>query len=288
VRSLRGVSGQWLVRVRGADAQRAGLVRSRAFTPPVLAIVALSLILLGRLTPAAADETWPACPASTHYDFLGGAWTPTSNDITGFRAPIVLRIDSALCNSGNPAGATSVWVAVQSRDLNGGIVQIGWSHIQGVGYCRFWEYNNDHGYETHAQTYSCAGSDGDEVLFKVSQWYSSQEDRYFWGMYDCGTADWSSCTLKSGGPTTTDVGDVFATPSSEVNYGGTGCTIEMMGSKNYRVRFGEGNDPMKGQKSFTSWTVRSIDYSVDLSDCNVDYLSDEMTDSTFRTYDLRN
>ncbi len=131
--------------------------------------------------------------------------------------------------------------------------------------------------------------DGDAERFKVTWWFNSPEQQYFWGIYDCGPSGWTNCSLKSGGPSASNLGDVVGTVDSEVNYGGSACTIEMMGSSVYRVRFGETGDPIEGQANLGSWAVQPLNY-YNFAACP-DYVSggpDAHTDEKFRTYDTRN
>ena len=259
-----------------------GAARRRALTAFLgVALGTVSWVLVAQ-RPAAAVT----CPASPNFDFLTEHWDPSDHIIAGFRAPIVLRTRGSVCS---PDGHVDNWVAVESLDGNGGISQIGWRHDAATGYCRFWEYNTDHGYDSGPRFYDCGlNSDGDEIWFKVEQWYNSSTDLYYWGMWDCG-GSWTSCTAKGGGPRTGYLGAVLGAVDAESNYGGSACTNLMMGSSGYRVRFGEGQSPdeIRGQRTFLgSYSVRSLTY-YDQADCP-DYASNEHTDSTFRTYDTRN
>jgi len=208
----------------------------------------------------------------------------------GLRAPISLRTGShsgSVCtlNGSGDVGHADVWVGIEG---NGAISQIGWTHDGTLGYCRFFEWFTSS--QNNPPVFSRCGTDSDnaERLYRIFEWFNPDNHTYYYGIYDCGTTDWSSCTSLSGGAPVSAIGSSpIGAIDGESNYGGSGCVNDFMGSPTYRERFGETDDAIEGQAVNTgSFGVKSLTYH-DLADCS-HYGSDEHTDSTFRTYDDRN
>jgi hypothetical protein len=247
----------------------------------MLSLALCLLFLLLPTTPAAAVN----CPGQANFDFLYEEWTPGSPP-AGFRASIVLRKGSHSGSVCDPVGHSDTWVAIQS-DTEIAISQIGWTHDFVRGYCRFSEWFTEGTFNPPILDRCGTDSDGDARLFKIQKWFNPDESQYYFGIYDCAASDWSTCTLRDGGAPESELPSAFGEVVAETNFGGTACTNDFMGSANYRVRFGETDDAIKGQASVGgSWGVKSLTY-VDDSPCT-HYDSDEHTDEVFRTFDDRN
>jgi hypothetical protein len=247
----------------------------------VTAVVGLALLLRAPIFAGQAQAV--ICPGQLDYDFLNNYWQPTDDLVAGFRAPIVLRTDGATCTT-SPS-FTSSWVGVVGQ-TNPGISQIGWVNFGGL-YCRFYEWNNNHGTDTGIVTYgSCADPSATEIWYKVQQWYNSSTGLYYWGVYDCGSG-WGACAAKAGGPRTNYIGAVVGIVTAESNFGGASCTNVQMGSSGFRVRFGEPASPIEGQRTYNGlWDVRPLAF-VDDAQC-ASYASNDHNDSNMKTYDTRN
>lgn len=164
---------------------------------------------------------------------------------------------------------------------------MGWDHEQGTGYCRFYEWNDGHGFDTGPIDSRC-GSDagGTTRFYKVEETYNPDTRVYYYSDYDCGTSGWSNCTDLSQGPSISDLGSVNSPVASETNYGGTACTDELMGSSSKTTLYGGGSEPIKGQKSFGgTYSTRPLVY---IGPVCSDYRSPTHSDSTFEVYDSRN
>jgi hypothetical protein len=242
--------------------------------------VAACFLWFGLFTSAEHPAQAVTCPA-VDYDFLQNGWSPSDGSIAGFRSSIELRKNGSVCS---PDGFASPWVGVQSN-TNGGISQIGWDHESSLGYCRFWEYNDGHGYDSGPIDSRCGTDAAGAVRFyQVEDTYVAALHQHYYSIYDCGTADWSSCGELSGGPVVSDLGSVNAVAASEVDYGGTACTNDMMGTQTNPTNWGGNTIYIKGQKDFNgSWAIRSLSYS-DLAGCG-EYKSPLHTDGLFQVYD---
>ena len=222
-----------------------------------------------------------ACPPSPNFDFLFEDWSPSDGLLSGFRAPIKLRKNGAVCT---PDGHTDSWVGIESA--LGGLAQVGWTHDGTKGYCRFWQWFDASGGTTGPQLSRCQqDADGDVRLYKIQQWFNPDERTYHYGIYDCAEAGWGTCTQLNGGPSLAEMGSpVVGEVVAESSDGGTQCINDLMGSQAQPTLFG-GSDPIKGQKSLGgSWQVRSLTYGTADLQCS-EYVSPTHTDDTFRTYD---
>lgn len=245
----------------------------------MLVVGAASLIFLPGFSAQAT-----ACP-NLAIDFQDEVWAPGAN-VNAFRAPLVFRKNGSVCS---PEGTSSIWIAIQASagTQNGGISQRGWIHASGLGYCRFWEWNDNLGNpdsDSGVQVQHC-GDDADGAVrdLKVAKAYIQAEHIYTYAIYDCGTSGWSTCTLEDAGPDSSNFGNSWGAAAAEVHYGGVLCTDDMLGSQNQQVKWG-GADPIQGIKELGGvWDVRPLTYQ-DRSICG-QFVSPTHTDSQFNVYD---
>jgi hypothetical protein len=177
-----------------------------------------------------------------------------------------------------------VSIETAGSGTGGGISQRGWIHLSGVGYCRFWEWNDNQGTDTDPKLQHC-GDDagGDRRFFKIEKLWIQAEHIYTYAIYDCGTSDWTTCTLDDAGPNSANFGNSIGTTDAEVHYGGANCTDDMLGSSNNQVQWG-GTPAITGMLNVGgSWYVKPLDY-LDLAGCG-QYKSPTHTDDTFNVYD---
>jgi hypothetical protein len=244
----------------------------------------LAMSLLWLILPATAASA-VTCPPSPTFEFLSEHWEPSDHVVSGMRASIVLRKGSHSGSVCTPDGHTDAWVAVEDSSISS-ISQIGWTHDGTFGYCRFTEWFTPSTFNPPVLDRCGTDADGTSRFFKVRTWFNPEAGRDYYGIYDCGTADWVTCTLlDDGAPDSgfpSPIGAVVAESSD-----GSGCINDFLGSPNYRVRFGESTNEIRGQRTTGgSWGVKTLNY-YDLATCS-HYKSDEHTDTTFRTFDDRN
>ena len=227
-----------------------------------------------------------ACPSSADNERVGVQWyvTPSENVVHGYRARINLRTSGNLC-TGNANSFVSPWIGVYGPNGSSGISQIGWG-LDDLGYCKFWEYNNNEGYDTGPMDYQCGThNSGDMTYFKVHRAPNSRGEWTFVEA-DCGTdSTYTNCNRKSSGPLESELSPAEAGSWQETNFGGLDCPNVFMGSASAPTLFG-GTDPIQGQGQNDNWGVRVQDY-YDFASCR-HYASGLATDDTLTTYDDRN
>jgi hypothetical protein len=186
----------------------------------------VAVVVAGSLAWGARDAYAEACPPNPNFDFLFEEWAPSDGLLAGFRAPIKLRKDGAVCT---PDGHTDSWVGIESP--LGGLAQVGWTHDGTKEYCRFWQWFDASGGTTRAHLSRCGiDADGDVRLYKIQQWFNPDEGTYHYGIYDCAEADWGTCTLLDPGPSLAQmgspvVGEVVAESSDGGAQGGVSIPV---------------------------------------------------------------
>ena len=219
----------------------------------------MMIVAFGFAAPAARAT---ACPGDTH-DFVSEAWTAGAGaDVRGFRAPTTMRAATLCTTSGGEASFSAEWVATEGNSTHGnnglGIIQIGWlkdEHQPGPS-CRFYYWDRgDNLYTPPAVVeYKCGvDSVGATEFFKADDILSPGLQ---YSVFDCGTADWSTCTLK-GTPNFSESdwtgSTIFALAASEVDYAPQN---NMMGSQSNPGEY----KPMAGKRSSDGWQTRTLVY----------------------------
>jgi hypothetical protein len=240
------------------------------------------LVLTTLVTPQAALAN--SCPGDISIGFLNEHWKPDAQ-IAGFRAPLVFRKSGSVCT---PGGFSATWVGIEAGGATGtghGISQMGFLHEPG-SYCRFWEWNDNSGYDTQPQLAHCGDDqDGDSLNFKIAKLWQPRFNFYSLAIYNCGTSGWTNtdCNLVSDGPDADTFGNMIGATDAEVHYS---CTDNILGSQNAQSKWG-GNDPIEGMPFVNgSYDVKTLTYH-DTSGCS-EYVSSTHTNDTFKVYDSNN
>ena len=214
----------------------------------------LALVLPGIVVTASFEAYASSCTVSeSPHDFVTEAWYG-GGSVQGLRAPITLR-GSAVCDSTGTLSASWEFVAVQGNSIYGGagIVQIGWGKLEGNGGpCKFFWYSRGDSYYHNPQVdyWDCNPSLGQTQYFKIDTSGSK------FGMYDCGTGGWSTCSVALPDFAQSDwtTSSIFAWLGSEVNYP---PDVDMMGSQANPGQY----NPIKGERSSDGWQTRSLTFS---------------------------
>lgn len=124
-----------------------------------------------------------------------------------------------------------------------------------------------------------AGTDLYFMVQKVKD-QSSGADHY--GMFTCGTTNWSTCTMKDEGPLVSRLSPTAALVSEETDFGGaSNCTNDFMGTSTAPTAFGV-QSPISGLLG-TTWATRTLSFQ-DNAGC-AEYVSPTHTSTTFKVYD---
>jgi hypothetical protein len=257
-----------------------GPPRGRAALAAAVALVAGIVVNLVAYAPPALAN--PACQ-TYRPNFASWTWTPSSNDVAGVRAPILIRTDGELCSGGNQTFITA-WIGIQDQHSNG-ITQIGYDrHFNSSGtaeHCRFWAIGTG-----SPHYYDCETDANDTFVFFRIEQYRANDGQLYYNVEDCGTeGDFNNCTIKSG------TQPVYLAPqgsvASEVNYGDVqdGCPEQMLGSSSDPVLYGNSSWGLRGKNS-SGWAARSW-AAGPTNGCSTDYRGATTSDGV-KTWDSRN
>jgi len=256
-----------------------------------LIVVGLSGCLVAALTvviSATPASAGPPCPGSSTFDETGAAWpaTGSSSSAHGARAAITARLDGAICNLDDGAKYSTAADVVGLRSpansefVEGGVVHYQWKG-EAAEYC-IW------GQETGGTpTLEHCGdlSGGTQYFIKTEEY---QEDSGQWDVVSwyCGTSDFSTCESV---PVAFTLRSAFSGMQKGyeavwTNYGGSGCTSQIMGGSSNHVVIGNSsggtgviayqesaNGPWVPEDTAVNWVPTCSDYQRTVeSDTEVD------------------
>lgn len=199
-------------------------------------------------TPAHAA---PICPSQPNYDESYGQWNTGSAN--GVRAPVQLRKTGTVCEGGFYAGENFDWIGIDSDTL---IAQAGFGDYYDAStgvtkYCRFTAIGSG----TPDFYGSCADAGGTYVYFQVYEYQNPTNHNYYFGVFDCGTSGYGSCTERK--EQLAFYGDGRAN-GAETPFG-KGCTQQIMGSPSNPVNIGTNVNPIEWQSSVGgSWGTKTL------------------------------
>lgn len=235
------------------------------------------IVCLAPIAPARALAA--SCPTAVEQD--GYYWAPSDHDVTGIRAPILLRTDTLLCSDTGSAGSlNTTWIAIQDAP---DIAQIGViRHYTADGsreWCRVWATGI--GVPTF---YDCSGSATDHTyIYFLINFYIDPQLNIWYNLQDCGTdGDFDNCTSENRGQA------VFTTPTASVeSEAHEACTTRIAGANSDRQFIGNSSWDLMAQNS-SGWFERSWTAAPYLTTCGPSDYARATTSDGVSFWDTRN
>ncbi len=125
-------------------------------------------------------------------------------------------------------------------------------------------------------------SDGTYYFFEITEYTDPATRQNLYDVEDCGTGGYGTCTTVA---TSSAYSFPWSVNAAETNFGGTPCSLQIMGASSAQLHIGASANPMEFQNGEgASWTTESLNDSGPV--CN-DYKG-LYSDTVLGTYDNRN
>ncbi|HWB66188.1 MAG TPA: hypothetical protein VG708_05105 [Mycobacteriales bacterium] len=239
--------------------RRPGSRRSRRWKVVVVSSLLIGSSLIAPFVDTPSAFAVPSCPGSFQYDYVANDWTPSSNP-QGIRSPIVLVTDTTPCNSGSivTTGIAAGYIAIDN-DAGTKISQIGfysyWDpSLSTTTYCKFWAIDggspNFYG--------PCSLDNNHQTFFKIHTYTSGGSTVY--RLDDCSSdSTYGTCTVENADEA--EYSNSYAFTAEETDYGGSSCTVKIMGSSSNHFNIGTSTDGVQGQTTEGGgWSTQNFIY----------------------------